>query len=363
MWRVLRPDALSALRDKRARKSLKRYFAVMEGRLPARFLVCRRIPVNSSLSESDEELWRAHDLAHREFKSVLERIDRGKLKLADLEEPEVSLLDLKIELAKRILKSCHFCEHRCGVDRTSGERGFCGVGAHPRVASEFMHYGEEGVLVPSYTIFFSGCTFKCCFCQNWDISQDPEAGVEIKPTELAKLIADAKKNGARNVNFVGGNPDPNLCTILETLRECEVNLSSVWNSNMYYSIETAKLLSGTQDVYLTDFKWGNNGCALKYSKVQRYLEVVKRNHKLAFSDSELIIRHLVMPGHLDCCTKPILEWIADELDPMVRVNVMAQYRPCYRAGEYEEINRGITAGEFARALEIAKEAGLENLEP
>ncbi len=352
---------MRAVHDEKVRMSLGRYLSVVSDKLPARFMVCKRVKANIELSAEDDELWQEHERGMKEFRMLLSRIDRGEVKLEELERPEVSLLDLKVELAKRIMRSCHFCEHRCGVDRTIGERGICGVG-NSRVASEFMHYGEESVLVPSYTIFFSGCTFKCVFCQNWDISQYPESGVEVSPRTIAKLMENAKKNGARNVNFVGGNPDPNLHTVLEALNECEANLSSVWNSNMYYTPETARLLSGTQDVYLTDFKWGNNKCARRYSKVPRYFEVVARNHKLAFLDSELIIRHLVMPGHLECCTKPILKWIASNLNQMVRVNVMDQYRPCYRAGEYKEIDRRITQSEYEEALRAAEEVGLRNLE-
>jgi len=363
MWRLVRPDAVEVLKDEKARKSLKRYFAVLEERLPARFLVCRRIGVNLRLSAPTKELWRAHGKGMKRFRITLKRIDSGAVKLNSLPVPEVSLLDLKAELARRIMESCHLCERRCGVNRMAGEVGFCGVKNRARVASEFMHYGEEGVLVPSYTIFFAGCTFKCVFCQNWDISQDPDAGVEASPQQIARLVERAKDEGAKNVNWVGGNPDPNLATILEALNECEVNLSSVWNSNMYYSAETAILLSGTQDIYLTDFKWFRDSCAMKYSGVPRYLEVVERNHRLAHRDAELIIRHLVMPGHLECCTGPIMMWIANNLDSGVRVNVMDQYRPCYKANEYPEINRRITQEEYRRALEMAKSAGLTNLEP
>jgi len=363
MWRIFRPDAVAVLKDERARKSLARYFAVMEGKLPARFLVCKRVKVKVDLSASDEELWRAHERGLKEFRKLLSRIDAGKAKLEDLEQSETSLLDLKVELARRILKSCHFCERRCGKDRTAGEVGVCGVGERSRIASEFMHHGEESVLVPSYTIFFTGCSFHCQFCQNWDISQYPNSGVEVSPQTLAKLIEGAKRDGARNVNFVGGNPDPNLHTILAALNECEASIPSVWNSNMYCSLEAMKLLFGTQDVYLTDFKYGNDECALRYSKVPNYFKVVTRNHKLAFADAELIIRHLVLPGGLECCTRPVLKWISDNLSNMVRTNVMNQYHPEAKAHEYPEISSRLMGDEFRRALEIAREAGLQNLEP
>ncbi|KXB03358.1 hypothetical protein AKJ48_03955, partial [candidate division MSBL1 archaeon SCGC-AAA261O19] len=216
-------------------------------------------------------------------------------------------------------------------------------------------------LVPSYTIFFSGCPFKCQFCQNWDISQNPQNGVEVSPQTLASSASTGRREGARNVNWVGGDPIPNLHNILAALNNCKVNIPSVWNSDMYLTIEGMKLLFGTQDIYLTDLKYGNNDCALKYSKIPNYWEIVPRNHRLAAADAELIIRHLVLPGHVECCTRPILEWIVDNLGSMTRVNLMNQYRVCYRANEYEEINRPITAEEFKKAKEIAQEVGLENV--
>jgi len=361
MWRIFRPDAIAVLKDEGARKSLHRYFEVMEGKLPARFMVCRRVPVKTELSANDEALWRAHDHALRDFRKLLADIDAGSTRLDDIKHQPPSLLDLKVELARRILKSCHFCERRCGEDRTAGEVGVCGVGERSRIASEFLHTGEEPELVPSYTIFFSGCTFKCQYCQNWDISQHPEGGVEVAPAILSNLVASNRREGARNVNWVGGEPTPNLHNILAALNECEVNLPSVWNSNMYMSMEAMKLLFGTQDVYLTDLKYGNDTCALKYSKVANYWKVVTRNHRLAFVDAELIIRHLVLPTHIECCTRPALTWIAENLGPMVRINVMGQYRPEYKAHEFEELRRCPTSEEMDEAFEIAYKVGLKNV--
>jgi putative pyruvate formate lyase activating enzyme len=130
---------------------------------------------------------------------------------------------------------------------------------------------------------------------------------------------------------------------------------------MYMSPEAMKLLFGTQDVYLADFKYGNDECALRYSKVPNYFKVVARNHRLALADAELIIRQLVLPENVECCTKPILEWIAKNLGTMTRVNIMDQYRPEAKACEYPEISRGLKSEEFERALDIAREVGLENV--
>ncbi|MEW6222956.1 MAG: radical SAM protein [Candidatus Hadarchaeota archaeon] len=360
MWYVPRPDSLAVLHNRKARQSLRRYFAVMENKLPARFQLCKRVGVRVNLSAGEKELWEAHEVGLKEFRSLLSRIDEEKVSLESLAFPEVSLLDLKAELAMRVLKSCHFCERRCAVDRTAFEKGWCKVGEKAKLSSEFMHHGEEPELVPSYTIFFSGCTFSCQFCQNWDISQFPEAGVEVSPKDLAKLAEGARRDGARNVNWVGGEPTPNLHIILEALNLCKANIPSVWNSNMYMSPEAMKLLFGTQDVYLADFKYGNNKCGLRYSKVPKYFDVVARNHRLAFADAELIIRHLVMPANLDCCTRPIFKWIVENLGKTVRVNIMDQYRPCYKIECYDEVNRHLTAEEFSKSVKIAEEVGLEN---
>jgi putative pyruvate formate lyase activating enzyme len=288
-----------------AKKALDRYFSVLRGGEKARYLLCNNLD---------------------------ERIDR----------------------AEGIMGNCHFCERRCGVNRLEGEMGYCGV-LESRIVSEFIHWGEEPELVPSYAIFLTGCNFECVYCQNWDISQHPEGGVHIKPGILANMISTAK---ARNVNWVGGDPTPNIHYILNVLKDSEMNVPQVWNSNMYLTEEAMVLLDGVMDIYLTDFKYGNDGCAERLSGVKDYARVVKRNHLMAAEQGEVIIRHLVLPEHLECCTKPILGWISENLED-VRVNVMEQYRPEYRAGEYEELGRRIEYDEFQVAVEFGKELGLD----
>lgn len=266
-------------------------------------------------------------------------------------------LDRRVEEARPILKSCHFCERRCGVNRLKGEKGYCGV-LEAKIATDFIHLGEEKELVPSYTLFFSGCTFFCVFCQNWDISQSPERGHYVTPKKLAQKIS---KNKARNVNWVGGDPTPNLYYILTVLRELqklEVNIPQVWNSNMYLSQESMDILDGVIDVYLTDFKYGNDNCARRLSKVENYWEIVKRNHLLAEKQGEMLIRHLVLPEHLDCCTKPILKWLSQNLQNF-RLNLMDQYRPEYNALREEDISRRLTRQEFQEALQYATELSLK----
>ncbi len=293
------------MRDK---KSLRGYFSILEGAGKAKYLVCEN-------------------------------------------------LDEKVNTARGIMGNCHFCERRCGVNRLEGERGYCGV-LESRIASEFIHWGEEPELIPSYTIFFSGCTFRCVYCQNWDISQYPERGVYIQPETLSNMISTSE---ARNVNWVGGDPTPNLYYILRVLRHSRGNIPQVWNSNMYLTEESMRLLDGVMDVYLTDFKYGNNQCAMRLSDARGYTEIVQRNHRTAENQGEVIIRHLVLPGHLECCTKPILQWISENMGD-VRVNIMGQYHPEYRAGEYDELNRRLTYEEFLDAAGFGRDLGLDLVE-
>jgi putative pyruvate formate lyase activating enzyme len=139
-----------------------------------------------------------------------------------------------------------------------------------------------------------------------------------------------------------------------------VNVPVVWNSNSYYSEETAKLLAGFVDVYLLDFKYGSNECAERISDAPGYWEACTRNHLYGKEHGELLIRVLVLPKHLKCCTEPILNWIAENLGTWVRVNIMFQYRPEWRANEVPELQRRLTAAERKKAIELANEAGLTN---
>jgi len=257
------------------------------------------------------------------------------------------------ERAWEIYEECHFCEHRCGVNRNE-RTGICNVG-RASIATHFMHYGEERVLVPSYTIFFSGCNFKCVYCQNWDISQGMK-GIYIEPERMAYII-NGLEGRARNINWVGGEPTPNLPHIVDVLSHSNSNIPQVWNSNMYCSEETMGILKYIMDVYLTDFKYGNNTCAERLSKVKDYWEITTRNHEIAGKQGEMIIRHLLLPNHLECCTLPILQWIADNV-PHAVVNIMDQYYPTYKAFEYSDINRRITAEEYRVAYKHAEKLGL-----
>jgi len=334
--------------------ALSDYYRILEGEDRAKYLRTKEYNVAVGPADNEHSLWNAHD-------SVITR--------DALTSEGISFLDLKVELAHRMLDSCILCERRCGAKRSAGEKGHCGV-LEPRISSEFIHMGEEPDLVPSYTIFFSGCTFECVFCQNWDISTAPTSGVRVSPDKVARMIENrvaSKHPGgprlrnahfARNVNWVGGDPTSNLPFILEVLTECNANIPQAWNSNMYQTEESLKLLDGVIDVYLTDFKYGNDKCALRLSNAPDYWRIVGRNHRLARAQAEMIVRHLVLPGHVECCTRPILNWIAENLSN-VKVNVMAQYRPSHRAKEFKDIDRPLEMSEYRKAEEIADSLGLD----
>jgi putative pyruvate formate lyase activating enzyme len=360
MWRLLRPDARAVLRDESVKKSLARYFAVMKDEKPAKFVIAKKLPAEFSENDSTETLWQKHASLTQEFCEVEREIDYGHENLAKMPTPSKSYLDLKIEIANRILFSCHFCTRKCQVNRLNGQLGYCRCGSKIAVSSIFEHTGEEPELVPSGTVFTMGCTMRCKHCQNWTISQWEGRGEVYEPDALAEEVNQLRLNGCRNINLVGGEPTPWLQQWLSAFKHVDVNVPVVWNSNAYYSPETAKLLTGFADVYLLDFKYGPGDCAEKISDAQGYWEVCSNNHLESKRFGELLVRILVLPNHLECCVKPIINWIAKSLGGDTRVNVMFQYRPEWRACEVPDLSRRLTRAETDRAVQLAREANLTN---
>jgi len=336
---------------------LERYFKIESGERLAVNWLARSLPAGIAEIEAaaTDELWDANRKGIEAVRAVLDApADRT------LEPAEPGLLDVKVELARRMLESCVCCERRCGADRTEGKTGFCGATAESRYSSDFLHMGEEPELVPSHTIFFTGCTFECVYCQTWDIAMNALSGLRAEPAMLAAVLQEGVSQGSRNANFVGGNPDPHLWTILETVRltgPVARALPMVWNSNMFTSSEAMELLNGVIDVYLGDFRYGNDVCAEEFSGVRGYWDVVSRNFAYAFETAEVMLRHLVLPGHLECCTRPIMEWVSENM-PGAYFNLMFQYRPEYKAGLFPTIDRRLTPEERSKALAMASEYGL-----
>lgn len=369
-WIALRPDAISVWRDPDVRRRLNWYMRVMLKEVPAKFMMARKFPVDLDESEDPwspetSELWRIHEKSAVEFRRMWRRIKEGSEEYRDLSASKAkSLLAVKAALTHRLASPCTLCERRCRVERKKGKIGACRLDYSVYVHSAFLHYGEEAPLVPSGTIFYGGCNFTCVFCQNHDISQDsPREGLKVDPDKLADIQDALARRGARNINHVGGDPTPNLHVIMESLLYVESHIPQLWNSNFYMSNEAMELLVDVIDIWLPDFKYGNDKCAFRLSTVKNYVEVVTRNLKKAAENGDMIIRHLVLPNHLECCTKPVLEIIKRELPlDKILVNVMGQYTPMHRVSRnprlWPEIARSPTVSEIREARIYASRLGI-----
>ena len=354
---IVRPDAATVWRDKEVVDRLSWYYLVMKKVKPPKYLIAKHITIDRPDNNNIEDLFKLHNKARRDFLRLYNEIREGRTTLSGLDKPEYSFLDLKIDIANEIIKSCGLCEWNCNVNRYEGKRGVCGLDRYSYVGSAFLHFCEEAPLVPSGTIFFTGCSLKCVFCQNWDISQNPDAGVKVTPKQLAEIAIELAERGAKNINYVGGNPDQDIHNVIESLRYMDTWIPLLWNSNMYMTPQALDLLLDIIDIWLPDFKWWDEDHAFRYSRIKRYRQVVTRNLKTVYDyGSDIIIRHLIMPNHVECCTYPILEWIAINT-PRVLVNIMDQYRPEYKARydeRFREISRRVTRDEVSKAYKYAE---------
>ena len=374
---LMRPDAMSVWKNPEVNRRLFWYRQVMLGRFPAKFLQCRKIASQINPSEAtEEELWAEHDRLSEQASTLLGGVTARSLDAWNLPETHPSFLDLKCELANRMLKHCNFCEWNCRVNRAEGKIGFCRLDSTTSVGSYFHHYGEEGPLIGlerqggSGTIFFESCSAHCVFCQNWDISQpktkEKIIGEIVTPVRLAQIAEQLVKEGVANINYVGGEPTIDLHTIVNSLSYMKSSVPLIWNSNMYCTIETMRILADLIDLWLPDFKFWRDECAKRLMWVgakASYPEVVKRNHVFAADHGSMIIRHLVMPGHVECCTKPILDFISETIGGKVLVNIMAQYYPSNivtrNPEKYPEISRHPTRKEIQDAYNHARALGLQ----
>jgi putative pyruvate formate lyase activating enzyme len=351
IFKQLRPDAPVAWKNPEIIKRFSRYKGIIENTHIARYLVAKTVECNFDVNDSLENLEMLLKEKSKEFNEILKQ-DLETLKLREMKA--YSYIELAEVIAKRYLEACKFCERRCGVNRIQGEKGVCYLTKDTYVSSAFTHWGEESVLVPSGTIFFTGCNFGCVFCQNYDISQAwkgqrkiESIAQKVNGKKLAQIAENLAKKGVLNINYVGSDPIPVTHTIISSLRFQTTNITQLWNSNFYLTEESLDLIIDFMDFWLPDLKYGNNNCAEKYSGVKNYWEVLTRNLKRIHDDGsgEIIIRHLVMPNHVECCSKPILDFIAKEVPNSV-VNIMGQYHPEYKAFKFPEIARRPTAEEM-----------------
>lgn len=239
-------------------------------------------------------------------------------------------LDAAIAWTEARYRACDVCAERCLVDRTgtappAGAR--CALGAGGRVYKEYLHLGEERVFVPTHAIYLTGCNFRCAFCSDDPQVRAPLAhGLALAPEALAARIAQRRREGATSVDFVGGLPDVNLLYILRTLAHCPADTHVVWNTNLWTTPEVLTQLTGIVGTYLADLKFGSDACALKLAGVRSYWPTLTALLPDAAARAFLMVRHLLMPGHFACCTRPALTWLATHL-PDAPVNLMTGYMP------------------------------------
>jgi putative pyruvate formate lyase activating enzyme len=270
------------------------------------------------------------------------------------------------------LQRCDLCARGCHINRLLSTKGaVCRTGERATVCSAGPHHGEERPLSGwrgSGTIFFSWCSLACVFCQNWEISHRGE-GREVSDEELAEIMLGLQETGCHNINFV--TPSHVVAQILsavEIAAERGLRLPLVWNSGGYDSPEALSLLDGVIDIYMPDMKFADSAVAAKYLGVKDYAEVnqaaVKEMHHqvgdlvldAGIARRGLLVRHLVLPENL-AGTDRILAFLAREISPDTYVNLMDQYRPCYRADEYPSLNRRTNRAEMAIARAVVRKWG------
>lgn len=272
-----------------------------------------------------------------------------------------------------LYEHCTLCPRMCGVNRHI-RTGLCGCSSKMAAARAALHFWEEPCISGnrgSGAVFFSGCTLKCCFCQNYSISQEG-AGKEITPSRLEEIILKLQDKGAQNIDLITATQYlPTIIPVLEKIRG-RLRIPVVYNCGGYERVETLRLLDGLIDVYLPDLKYYSPEVSGRYSKASDYFayagravkEMIRQTRKPVFSQEGILtkgvlIRHMVLPGQKEDSLR-LLHWMAEEL-PKKRFlfSLMSQYTPFYKASEYPEINRRITSYEYQKVWEQALYLGLD----
>jgi len=275
------------------------------------------------------------------------------------------------------LASCACCPRACRVNRLDGRVGFCGIGAAARVSHVGLHFGEEPPISGtrgSGAIFFTGCNLRCVFCQNHQISQQwrPGHARALTTRQLADAMLRLRDEGAHNINLVSPSHVAfQAADAVAAARRDGLAIPVVYNSNGYDSVSTLRRLRGLVDIYLPDLKTLDPGLGRRYSAAAGYADVApavlrEMLDQVGLLEIDagglavrgLLVRHLVLPGHLDD-SRRCLELLAG-LSPRIHVSIMSQYSPRHRAGEYPEIDRTLTRWEYERVVDHALALGLEN---
>ena len=300
---------------------------------------------------------------------------------AYVETFESGALAEKVELALEELRCCRVCPRDCDVDRLADKKAVCRTGRHALVASAFPHFGEEDCLRGwngSGTIFFAGCNLRCVFCQNHDISWQPN-GEELDARRIAALMLELQERGCHNINFV--TPEHVAPQVLEAIYQAVLQglrLPIVYNTSAFDSLRSLELLDGVVDIYMPDFKFADSAIAKRLVLAEGYPEharkAVREMHRqvgdLVFDDDGLalrglLVRHLVMPEEL-AGTREVMRFLYHEISTDTYVNVMDQYRPdaqvVAKPKQYTDINRPVSSAEVHQAIRTAREEGLYRLD-
>lgn len=277
-----------------------------------------------------------------------------------------------------LIKECNFCPHKCGVDRSNNENGFCNTNDQPLISSIFLHKGEEPVISGEKgicNVFFAHCNLQCIYCQNYQISKNNsyDSSWQISVEDASNRICALLDKDVKLLGFVSPSHQiPQMLRIINRIWEKGYKPTIVYNSNGYDNVDILKGLEGIVDVYLPDFKYFNNDFASRYSGVSDYFEVASRAIKEMYRqkgstilfdeegliESGLIIRHLVLPG-MSADSIKILEYIADEISPFLHISLMSQYYPTENVPIKSNINRKLKENEYIEVVNKLDEIGFK----
>ncbi len=305
--------------------------------------------------------------------------------------PRSLLARERAALAHAALADCRLCAHECGVNRLKAPAGLCHAGADARVFSAQVEVTDELELIPTFAIALSGCDLRCDFCITGEESWNSRAGETLNLEKIAERASAALAIGARTVMILGGEPTIHLPTALEIVAALPDDAKLVWKTNAHGSAQARELLDGLFDVWLADYKFGNDDCARRLAKISNYSRIVRENliwfagqsslerrapsrldaarHGQQHAETvpgvprhgELIVRHLLMPGHVECCWCPVAEWLAENL-PGVKVNLRFGFWPAWHSSRHSELRRTVSPDESGRAGQIARACGLNLIE-
>ena len=227
--------------------------------------------------------------------------------------PRSTVARERARVARAMLADCRFCAHDCRVNRLAGESGLCHAGAEARFFCAQTEVSDELELIPTFAVALSGCDLRCDFCVTGASSWNPRAGAGLDAPTMAAKAKIALQHGARTVMVLGGEPTIHLPAALELVSALPETAKLIWKTNAHGSASARELLDGMFDVWVADFKFGNDACAQRLAKIPDYVRVVQENLLWAADHSELIVRHLLMPGHVECCWRPVAQWLAANL--------------------------------------------------